>query len=282
MLWMKSKLEIGLIESENLIKKSGMMLISNLGKTVAVITLLVATLITFTDVTFADIGAESFRTSLVMLLVASYLMYFSLEDAGERLAEEGEEYKAALSLYDGERKKISGDEIEQLRSFCLKYSQNELEYRRKNYVTSHALSTEEFERYQRGEWVPKRSARVYGKAARLRAVDLTPKMLLTRERECRKSELSNPEKYKILRLITKLIPTTVCMSVTVSVIVTAKSGLGAAAIIEGILKLSTLPIVGFKGYANGYSYIRKSYIGWIETKKRLLEAYNAAKSGNDT
>jgi hypothetical protein len=55
---------------------------------------------------------------------------------------------------------------------------------------------------------------------------------------------------------------------------TAKDGLTATAVIEGILKLSTLPVVGFRGYAAGYSYIRRSYIPWIETKSRLLEAYN--------
>ncbi|MBR5139607.1 MAG: hypothetical protein IKV16_01005, partial [Clostridia bacterium] len=83
---MKTKLEIGLIEGENLLKKSAVMLISNLGKTVAVITLIVATLVTFTDLSFADLSTESFKTSLIMLLLASYLMYFSLEDAGEKLA----------------------------------------------------------------------------------------------------------------------------------------------------------------------------------------------------
>ena len=55
---MKSKLEIGLIEGENLIKKGGAALINNIGKTVAVITVLVAVLITFTDVTFADFGTD--------------------------------------------------------------------------------------------------------------------------------------------------------------------------------------------------------------------------------
>lgn len=279
---MKTKLEIGLIEGDNLLKKSGLMLISNLGKTIAIITLLVATLVTFTDVTFIDLGTESFRTSFLMLLIASYLMYFSLEDAGERLGEDSEEYKCALNAYEEQRKRIKGEEIDELRSFCLSYSRKELEYRKKSYVISRALSTEEFEKYLRGESVPQKNARVYKKAARLRAVDLTPKTLLTREKENRRSELANPEKYKLVRLAGKLIPTTVCMMVTVSVILTAKSDLCAAAVIEGILKLSTLPVVGFKGYANGYSYIRKSFIPWIETKKRLLEAYNQKKDLENT
>ena len=36
---MKSKLEIGIIEGENLIRKGGLALVNNIGKTVAIITL---------------------------------------------------------------------------------------------------------------------------------------------------------------------------------------------------------------------------------------------------
>lgn len=271
---MKTKLEIGLIEGENLIKKSSMLLINNIGKTIAVITVFVAVLVTFTDITFADFKTESFATSAIMLILASYLMYFSLEEAGERLGEESEEYQNALSLYEEERNRIKGENIDTLRDFCLNYSKEELIYRRKNYVASHALSYSDFEKYLKGEDTGKESRRIFKKTAKLRAIPLSPKLLLTKEKENRKSELSNPEKTKLLRLILKLIPTTVCMTVTVSVILTAKSGLSAATVIEGILKLSTLPIVGFKGYAGGYSYVRKSYVPWIETKRRLLEAYN--------
>lgn len=275
---MKSKLEIGLIEGENLIRKSSMMLINNIGKAIAIITVLVAILVTFTDITFADFKTESFATSALMLVLASYLMYFSLEDAGERLGEESEEYQNALLRYEEERKKIKGDNIDTLRDFCLNYSREELIYRRKNYIASHALSYAEFEKYTMGECDNRQKRRIFRKAARLRAIPLSPKVILTKDKENQRSELQNPEKTKLLRLILKLIPTTVCMTVTVSVILTAKNGLNAAAVIEGILKLSTLPIVGFKGYAGGYSYIRKSYIPWIETKRRLLEAYNEKKA----
>ena len=271
---MKSKLEIGLIEGENLLKKSGIMLINNIGKTIAFITLFVAALVTFTDVAFADFKAESFATSAIMLILASYLMYFSLEDAGERLGEESEEYKSALKSYEEEREKIKGEDIEGLREFCLSYSKEELSYRQRAYVTSHALSLSEFEKYLKGEKCDKRSEKIFRRAARLRAIPLSPKTLLTKERESQRSELINPEKTKLIHLILKLIPTTVCMTVTVSVMLSAKDGLDAAGIIEGILKLSTLPIVGFRGYASGFSYVRKCYIPWIETKRRLLEDYN--------
>ena len=275
---MKTKLEIGLIEGENLLKKSGVTLINNIGKTVALITVFVAALVTFTEVAFADMRAESFATSAIMLTLASYLMYFSLEDAGEKLGEESEEYKEAPLRYEEERGKIKGEDMDGLRKFCLEYSGEELKYRQKATVTSHALSPLDYERFLNGEKFDKRTTRIFRRVRRLRAIPLTPKTLLTKERESTRSELVNPEKFKLLYLILKLIPTTVCMSVTVSVILTAKEGLDAATVIEGILKLSTLPVVGFRGYANGYSYIRKSFIPWIETKKRLLEAYNEKKA----
>ncbi len=275
---MKSKIEIGLIESENLIKRGGAALINNIGKTVAVITVLVAILITFTDVTFADFGTESFATNAIMLLLASYLMYFSLEDAGERLGEESDEYKNAILEYDREKEKIKGEDIDALRQFCIDYSKEELEYRKRNFIASHALSYSDFEKYERGEGIFGREKGILKRAKRLKAASLSPRILLTKDRTNKGQELVNPEKFKLLHLIIKLIPNTVCMTVTVSVILTAKSGLDAGGVIEGILKLSTLPIVGFRGYANGYSYVRKSYIPWIETKKRLLEAFNRKKS----
>ena len=274
---MKSKLEIGIIEGENLIRAGGMALVNNIGKTIATITLLVAALVTFTDVAFADFRAESFITSTMMLMLASYLMYFSLEDAGERLGEESDEYKEILALYEQERKKVKGEDMEQLRTFCLEYSVKELEYRRRSFITSHALSLDEYEKYLKGETVKKSDRKIFRRAKRIRAIPLLPKTLLSKEKEGAKSELTSPEKYKIFRLIVKLIPTTVCMCLTVSVMLKAKSGLDAATVIEGILKLSTLPIVGFRGYVSGYSYIKKRYLPWIETKRRLLEAFAEKK-----
>ena len=74
-------------------------------------------------------------------------------------------------------------------------------------------------------------------------------------------------------MIMALLPTTVCMGITVSVILTMKEGVSAAAIIESILKLGTLPIVAFKGYTAGYAHVERSVIPWLNTKTKLLEAF---------
>ena len=72
--------------------------ISNSGKVVAFITLLVAVLVTFTDIAFLDLHSESFTSTLVIMLISAYLMYFSLEDAGEKEGEESEEYRTMVDL----------------------------------------------------------------------------------------------------------------------------------------------------------------------------------------
>ena len=63
------------------------------------------------------------------------------------------------------------------------------------------------------------------------------------------------------------------MLLTVSIIPSIKEDMTASAIIEGILKLSSLPIIAFRGYSAGYFFSRRSRCAWIETKARLLEAF---------
>ena len=74
-------------------------------------------------------------------------------------------------------------------------------------------------------------------------------------------------------MILKLIPTTVCMTVTVSVALTAKDNMSLAAVFDGIFKLASLPIIGLRGYASGYFYSRFSLPVWLDTKSRLLDAF---------
>ena len=274
---MKNDFEISLLESGNLIKRGCGILVSNIGKTVAVITLVVTALVLFTDIGFADFTSESFTSTMAVMLLASYLMYFSMEDAGERLGEESEEY---LKTYEECRllsEKISGQDVPKLRSFCKEYAREELEYRRSGLLLYYGLSESDYENYKTSGTCSKRARRVFKKADRLKAFNLTPKMLLSKEKSREKNELRNPESFKLPAMIIKLIPTTLCMTVTVSVMLTAKENLGAADVIDGLFKLSALPVVGFRGYAAGYNYTRRTLPSWISTKARLLEAFLARK-----
>ena len=277
---MKNKLEYRLIEAESIIKKSGVALIKNIGKVIASITLTVAVMITFTEVSFVGFENESFTSSLIIMLICAYLIYFSLEDAGERLGEESEEYSAAIDAYKKTVKRIDSIGTVGLREFCIDYSRSELEYRRDNLLITYGLCREDYEKYLSGEKFDKEITHIFVRAKKMKAIPLTPKTMLSGERRNARSELSNPQKHKGMIMFLRLIPSAICMTVTVSVMLSTKDGLNAATVIEGILKLSTLPIIEFKGYAQGYSFVSNALIPWVETKTRLLEGYLANASEN--
>lgn len=274
---MKDEFEISLLESGELMKRGVKALAENVGKIIAVITIMVSALVLFTDIGFTDFGTESFTSTLAVMLLASYLMYFSMSDAGEKRGEDSEEYKNAYKKYEELVSQVGGESIAELRHFCKSYSEEELRYRRDCLLTYLGYTREEYEKYKSGEECSRKARKALKRAGRLKAIPLTPKTLLSKEKSREKSELTNPEASKLPIMLTKLIPTTLCMLVTVSVMFTAKDGMTAGKIIEGIFKLSSLPVIGFKGYSAGYNYTRRTLPLWIETKARLLDAFIKSK-----
>ena len=211
------------------------------------------------------------------MLVSAYLMYFSLEDSGEKEGEESEEYKVAIEKYLDFREKITPGDIDGLREFCLDYAKRELEYRRLAYLCEMGYSESDLNSYKSGAKYPKRAVRAFKKAERMRAVRLSPAILLSRAHGRVKSELCDPSYKKLTASLTSLIPSTVCMVFTVSVILTAKDNLTVSAVIDGLVKLACLPIIGFKGSLDGYRFTREDKSAWLDTKARLLEAYLNSK-----
>lgn len=270
---MKDGFDITLLSSGAMMKKGYSFLIANVGKTVAVITLFVAALVSFAEIGFAELGTESFTSTLVMMLIASYVMYFSLEDAGEKLGRETEEYIAEVKEYNEKRRKIGGEDIGELRRFCLEYRNEELAYRQKNALFTLGYTSDELEAYRRGEKLSSRATRELRRIDKMSRAELSVQSLLTRERGASESELKNPMTSKLASMLIRLIPSTVCMIFTVSVMVYAKDDLTLGSIIESLIKLSTLPVIGLRGYAAGYEYVTGAEIAWIKTKTSLLDAF---------
>ncbi|MBQ9071003.1 MAG: hypothetical protein IJY23_06640 [Clostridia bacterium] len=272
-----SQIEDSILDSGEMVKKAGRALIENMGKIIALAVSLIMIAVTFTDISFSSVFTESFASSLLLLLTSSYIIYFSLEDAGEKCAENTEEYKKAKERYDSLRQKVSGNDIADLRVFCLGYSERELEYRKSNALIREGLSSEDMKAFCSGKTFDKRTGRKLKRIAKIKPVRLTPRMLLSKGKAGRSGELENPESKKLLSLIIKLIPSTVCMTVTVSVMLSAKEGLSSADVLNGILKLSALPMIGFKGYSAGYSYAKHSLASWFETKADIIEDFLKSK-----
>ena len=269
---MKDGLDLGIVTSGAFMKKGYSFLIANVGKAVAIITLAVCALVLFTEISFSELSSESFTVTLVMMLIASYVMYFSLEDAGERLGRESSAYKKASERYEANKGSVKGCDVSALRKFCLDYREAELEYRRSNMLFSLGYTSEEYSRYLKGEKMSKKAMKDLGRVKKMKRSELDAATLLSKEKGQR-SELCNPADNKLLRLTLRLIPSTVCMLFTVSVMISVKDNLGAAGVIESLVKLSTLPAIGLKGYSGGYEYVTESEIGWIDTKSRLLDAF---------
>ena len=262
-----------LLEISGSVKSGYLFFINNAGKAIALITLAVCTLVIFADIGIADIGSAAFTATLVAMLLSSYIIYFSLEDSGERLGERSEEYTAALQKYKDAKAKISSASIAPLRRFCIGYSATELKFRRENFLTEAGYTEEEYAEYRRGARVSLRERWYFSRAERMRAVHLTPALLLSGAGNSISSELENPERKKLLFSFINLLPSTLCMIMTVSVILTVRGDLSLSVILDGLLKLSALPIIGFRGYCAGYSFVKDKRSVWLETKARLLESF---------
>lgn len=270
-----SEFDRRLLEEGSSVRQSISALAANLSKVIAAITAIVAVLVTFTEVSFASLEAYDVTTTLAVLLIASYVIYFSLEEAGEKQGEEAPEYTEALARHSKLTEKITPELIPALREFAEKYAKAEAEYRRRCELLRLGYSTEDFLAYERGEPLGREASRALFRVRKIKPMPISAATLLSRERGAKKSELCDPSRQKHLKMILQLIPTTLCMLVTVSVVLSTKEGLGTAEIFEGIMKLSTLPIVGIRGYLSGLSYSKETRTGWLEVRSRLLEAFLA-------
>jgi hypothetical protein len=280
---MKSGADIGdvIFDTDELMKKGGSLVLNNMGKLIAAIAAVVAIAVTFADVSFGGFFNESFTSSLLLILCSGYIIYFSLEDAGERGAQGCTEYVLARERYSRARAKISGAEIEQLRRFCTEYSMKEYQSRINAALIHNGIGAEAYESYKNGVRPPREIRRALWRISRIKPHTLTPRMLLEWERPSGASELEDPGVKKLFSLILKLIPSTVCTFVTVCVMLNAKEGLDAADVLSSILRLSALPMLGFKGYCEGYSYTKHSASAWLETKAGILEGFVAMRQSNE-
>ena len=277
----KSKFDKEILEFSSVMNSGYLFVVKNAGKAIAFITLVVTVLLTFTDVSFGGFWSEDFGGMLAVMLLSTYIIYFSLEESGETLGRESEEYLTALRGYRGVRGEISAEEVSALRDFCAEYAKEELDYRRKSYLMERGYSPEDYALYKRGDNSDKKALRSFKKVDKMRAQRITPAVLLSGERSGLGRELENPEKAKLFTTLRILIPATACMIFTISVILTAKGELTPTVVINGLLKLSALPIIGFRAYGAGYSYAKDEKSAWLEAKTRLLKSFVSEREKNN-
>ena len=251
---------------------------SRIGKLVAMISGSIAVLVTFTDITFGGIGAKEMTTVLAVLMASAYLIYFSLEEAGERRGEESEEYISASSRHEKLCAILTPDMIPRLRDFLTDYTVSEAESGRRAALLRAGYTEEEFSAYLKGKPLKRSARRVMRRVERIKPAQISLADIISRGRPKNRSELYNPERRERVKMILQLMPTTLCMIVTASIMMSIKHDLGPEEILEGMIKLSTLPVVGARGYLAGLCYAKDIRSSWLLTKSRILECF-LAKEG---
>ena len=265
-------MEHGLLLPDTLMRRGYSALIKNCGKLIAALTAVIVVLVTFTDIGFFHLGAKEMTANVLLLLVASYIIYFSLEDAGEALGREDAEYREVREKLTVLTERIEGGMIADLRRFLTDYLAGELDGRREAMLSLGGYTKEEYAAYLDGGSCDKRAARLFARVSRQKPIKLGVGTLLA-EKSRGTVEIKNPRGPKLIGLCVRLIPTTVCTVFTASVVLGLKDGLGAAEIIEGLVRLCPLPIVALRGYSQGYTYVTEAEVSWMKTRCRLLEAF---------
>lgn len=271
-----SKFENALLESGSIMRRGYSLISENAGKLIALIAAALAILLTFANIELPSVVSRGLGADMAVMVIAAYVIYFSLEDAGERLGRTTEAYTSAELSYRKRVAEVGGTDVAALREFCIRYSREELEYRRRAAMLSLGISEAEYESAKEGKLSGKQRRSVQ-RIERMKPIELTPKTLLGTERRRGSSELRDPERHKLLRLLIGLLPSTLCMLFTVSMMITAKSGLDLGSIISGIVKLSTLPVIAMRGYSQGYDYARLTLPVWLGTKEKILDAFLAER-----
>ena len=140
-------------------------------------------------------------------------------------------------------------------------------------MTLEGITEAELAAYKSGQSFNKQRARILRRISALKPIDIGVHSLLADGEVERDGEIKNPRRGKLTRLLIKLIPSTLCLLFTVSMMISAKDGIDAGGIISGIVKLSTLPMIGLKGYSAGYLFATESETVWLDTRSRLIEAF---------
>ena len=238
---------------------------------------MISALVIFTDVGIVSADIETLTMALLLMLIASYVMYFSMESAGEKLGMESEEYTEAEGHYKRVSAEIPPSSIPELREFTKEYALCEARYRQELFLFRHGLTPRCLDEYRSGKQFSAREGLVLRRAMRIKPIRLTPSDLLC-SGTSRGGELSNPTRMRSVSMMLKMLPTALCTLFTASVVLGTKECLDPPAVIEGLLKLSTLAIIGLRGYTAGYFFAKGRLLSWLETKTKLLLAFKESLS----
>ena len=246
----------------------------------------VAALVFFTELSLSAEPIATLTLELAVTMFCCIVMYGSMADAGAEIGEEREEVKRAIAEWKGyatavrERGLSSG-----LSAFCRRLAEQERREVRCDLFASIGLSladglalSGDKARYKA---LPRRSRRIVSRAARLSLLRLSPELLLYGARDQRRRTLLPPTARDTRRrAMARAMPSAILGSLlTVSVAMTCRSGIDAAAVISAILRLLALLSTGVRGYGMGYRSVTEEGVRSASVRACYLSRYLAECDG---
>ena len=260
------------LDSTRLIKRGYSAIIKNAGKAIAVITAAIAVLVSFTEISFLDTGTKELTASALFLLVASYIIFFSLVSAGRQLGRESEEYRAAYASFREVAEMVTGADLGALRTFISRFQKEELKARRGGLLLELDLTEEEYIALTEKKKPTRAEKKILRRISSERPVNISAHELLSVSASER-GRCSYSRGARLISLLLKLVPTTLCALFTVSVMLGVRENMSFSMIAEALVRLSTLPIVALKGYTAGYEEVVSLDVELYDTRRRLLTAF---------
>ncbi len=250
--------------------------LSHLGIVCAVFTFLSVSALFFTDISISLQTSLSFSLQFLVLLFASYVMYFSLSETGADRAKQEKEYGEARDRASILR--LSFREKGDMRSlllFCERVSRRETESKRSALLSFYGLSEKDLTDKGNEAHLSPAQKRGLVRVRRMRQVRISPSMLLfSREEGGYRPPLSKtPAAAKRRRFLPYLFASLFTAFFSVSVLCQIIVAPNPALLVGYLSKVFTLVFNGIKGYRAGYCNIAKDTVLYLEEQSDLLEEY---------
>lgn len=248
---------------------------------VGVLTVLVVAATFFCEMHVTAAPAEQTAMTAAVTVLACFIMYTSLFDAGRQKSIGEDAYRDQTERYRrlGEQVKRGGGEA--LERFCRTYVEEELRRTRETILGSVGERYETFLSYQAGEMtreafraLPLPRRRALRRAARLKPLHLTAAMLLCEHLGQKRGLVLSGRPGRVKRSVRALIPMLLGSLVTVAVTLEG-SDPTPATVIAGLLRIFNLIWTGARGYIAGCNAVPEEESAALETKSALLELYLA-------
>ena len=260
----------------NSFAKGRQRIFSRIGLWISALALLVAVVITFTDVSILSLSAESLTLKMAVYAAVTAIMFYALEEEGERTGRTENAYKESEKAFLAAKTAVTPAYYGALEGFCESYIEEELSKRRSVLLLSHGITGCDAS-------LP---APLERKIKALKPLRISAATLLDPSAYPRHSPLESPERRRKCRLAARLLPSLFCSVFGIGIAVGVRGTMTPSAIIEGLFKISALLIVALRGYAVGYLFIGDAEIPFLQAKARLLEQFlyeqNISKRTSDT